>query len=289
MISEKDNHNIEKIKFIIRNDNDDEIIMEYDQNVKFGKIREDIFLSQINTIDERNNFGLKLFINNVNQQKDEIDLSNRKDLDTHRLNKLNFKPEISYIITIYDLTTTFTPQMDRCYRIGGSIIIVFINMMYYGIIMKVLLWMCNLLMKLLFMIKYPPQFMTKKRTQYSLSTVLNNGIYEWLFLELMTYDLYNTFYEISQYNILFIIFASLCIYHSIKLYRRNSQNVNIKQYQTNKIKSSVLELLFMLVMFLMTNSIYQTIYIILNVSVIIFDVYEMLKLNKQNVTLYNII
>ncbi|VBB17753.1 hypothetical protein YASMINEVIRUS_216 [Yasminevirus sp. GU-2018] len=310
------------IKFIIRYTSDDKgHLHEYDSNVKFGKIREDLFLSPLNVINDRQNFGIEFSegdrrdneivstdrvsvmktkntsalnsnltldatsnatSNATSQQKPEVvltshevyekynnmDAFSQRSLDVMRVGSM-FDQTKTHVLTIYDRTDMTTLHVDRCYRLGGSIALLIINMLFFGFATKIFLWLIHTAIKLYRLMSDPEDHLRKVRVSYN--SIFNNGLYEWIFMALMCYDTYNGEYNVVKYHTLYTIGAGLSIYHTLDMFKTYMAS-NSSERKILKLKIHALDILFMGLLCTTTWSPYQFIYSGLNTVVILMDV-----------------
>lgn len=303
--SERSKESADQISFIVRYRGDNNHIeYEYDLNTKFGKIREDMFMSPFNHIDQRDRFGLEFSVESehkdvqskptINTKTDDqtesrdtdirskhlcsnieqynhMDLFTSKDLDLCRLSTLKLYPGVRYVLTVYDRAQTTTVYADRLYRIFGSIIIICLGIVFNGVLMRSLLWLVHLLLKLYRLINDPYTKTKKIRCDYG--SMFNNGMYEWMFMGIMCYDMYFGSHEFSSYSAFCNIGAVLCLYHIFDMFKnyhelRKSNQMVIKSFT---LKINLLEILFMISQCMVTWSPYPFIYSVLNVWLLISD------------------
>lgn len=288
----------DQVSFIVRFKGiDTHAEYEYDQNTKIGKIREDLFLSPFNNIDNRDRFGLEFYadkdffdqsetsnseqIKSIKTQSvtipikqieyfNHMDMFSFKELDTCRLNTLNFKSG-KYVLNVYDRSQTTTIYVDRLYRIIGSIIIISLSILFNGLLMRPVLWLLHHLLKL-YRITADPYNETKKiKCEYE--TVFNNGIYEWMFMGIMCYDMYFGTYNISSYSPFCNIGTVLCLYHMIDLFKsyQRLHKSEITARKTHTMKINLLEIMFMIIQCIITWSPYPFIYSALNMWIMLSD------------------
>lgn len=321
---------VDQISFIVKfYGNDNHVEYDYDPSTKFGKIREDLFLSPFNNINDRDRFGLEFSINrsNISGSKRSLDFKDKdtrsidseqsrssemregtnddaiekpsstnrsillekynhmdmfsfKDLDAHRLSTLKFKSGERYVLTVYDRSQTTTVYADRLYRIIGSTVIICISMLFNGIFVRPLMWLIHLMLKMYRMMTDPYNETKRQRCEYG--AVFNNGIYEWMFMGIMCYDMYFGSHDVSSYSAFCNIGSVLCLYHMIDIFK-SYLLLNKSEFIARKahiMKINLLEIVFMIIQCTITWSPYPFIYSALNVWVMTGDLLMTKKIDK---------
>lgn len=223
----KDDSIVIIIKNRDNNDSTSEQILEYDLRTKIGKIREDLFLSPWNTIDDRKNFSIEFMPTEEDEDQEynhnvhlynKMDNLSRKDLDSRRLTTLGMVPDNTYYFKVYDRSKTTNLYVSHIYRTVISIAIFASGLLFGGICIRVILWIIYNFTRLYRLIESKNSYPKQNRPNYR--TIIGDNIYEWVFASLMCYDIYTYIGYVSPYSTLYYIASGLCLYHILERFKK---------------------------------------------------------------------
>lgn len=228
---------------------------KYNLNTKYGRIKEDLFLSPNNNILNRDRFGLK-FDHYVN-------LNTENKLEHQRLSELDMNSSKIYYLTIYDKGYSTSSYNNKIYKVLISGIIMISFTLFFGITIHITLWLSYLLFKFYKLINDPNNYTKKQKS--NTNRLIKNGIYNWSSTILLCYDIYFTNIIYSPYIMFFNISAIIILYNIYDFFINNNNK--------NKLKLLYLEILFLGVVSLSTLSLFYFLYSLINIWDSIKDIY----------------